>query len=184
MSSPTAKRALFSASTPRKRAKTKTIVVRSKGEAKYDDQNHAVTSGLGSGSLITPLTQGDGQGQRIGSKLRISNIEIRWDFTNASTRDNSGVIRLVIPKDPSATMYSFAAAGQQFDPTQYTVLHEIYLNPGHNMTGMYRWKGPLNVQFSGDSSTCVKNHVYLSFNSKSGATVSDVVTTRVWYTDS
>jgi len=183
MSSPIAKRALFSASTPRKRAKTKTVVVRSKSESKYDDQNHSITSGLKATSLITALTQGDGQGQRIGSKLRISNIEIRWDFTNTNTRYNSAVIRLVIPKDPSGTMYTYGPTSTQYDPTNFTVLHEIYVNPGNNMTGMHRWKGPLNVQFSGDSSQCVKNHVWLTCKSTSLATVADCIQTRVWYTD-
>jgi len=186
MSSPSAKRSLFSAASPRKRAKTKTVVVRAKGESKYDDQVYSLSSGTGdvSRSLLTSLFQGDGQGQRIGSKLRISNLEIRWDLTKSTTRDFSAVIRLVIPKDPSTTVpaYDPVAVGY-YDPTQFTVLHEIYLTPGNNMAGMYRWKGPLNVQFSGDSTTCLKNNIHIACSSASNASLTNAIQTRMWYTD-
>jgi len=181
MSSPSAKRALFSAASPRKRAKTKTVVVRAKTESKYYDQSHTTSIGYLSNSLVNTLFQGDGKSQHIGSKLRISNIEIRWDFTGASYRDFSGVIRLIVPKDPNGSVGNKGTV-TVYDPTQFTVLHEIYLNPGHNMTGMYRWKGPLNVQFSGDTTNVVKNHVYLTAYTKSEAS-SAPIHTRVWYTD-
>jgi len=182
MPSPVAKRALFSASTPRKRAKTKTVVVRAKSESKYDDQYLSLSTGYGDISLPSAIVQGDGQGQHIGSKLRILAVECRYDFQDSLTKDSSAVIRMYIPKDPSSTSPS-KDPRDPLDPTQFVILHEEYISPNTSMTGMFRWKGPVNVQFSGDLTTVLKNNIRITCRSKSNASTISIANVRTWYTD-
>lgn len=181
--SPAAKRSLFPPTSARKRARTtKTIVVHARGESKYKDLFVSLAAGSSGFSIPASIIQSDGQGQRIGSKLRILAIEVRYDLTRTALRDNGAVIRLVIPKDPSVAPPALTTE-RAHDPTEVVVLHEQYLVPGANMSGMLRWSGPLNVAYSGDTTTCLKNNVYCQVESSSGATETSVGQVRTWYTD-
>lgn len=182
--SPSAKRALFSPSPARKRSRTtKTVVVRARGESKYDDQTLSLASSYAMASIPLSIPQGDGRDQRIGDKLRITAIEVRYDLTAAVTRDSAAVIRLLIPKDPSATP-SVNLPSSGYSASTETQLHEEYLAPGSSMTGMIRWKGPLNVVYSPGTSTALKNNVHVQIvSSASSVTLANAAQIRTWYVD-
>jgi len=134
----------------KRRRAPSTVIIKAKGETKYDDYVVSMVSGVANVSLPTSVPQGDGQGQRIGSKLRILSVEVRYDLTDAIVNARGCAMRLVIPKDPSATPPN-PEVYQTIDPTSNVLFHEEYANPGTNMCGMFRWKGPLNVEFLGDT---------------------------------
>lgn len=182
--SPSAKRALFSPSPARKRSRTtKTVVVRARGESKYDDQTLALASSYAMVSIPLSIPQGDGNHERVGDKLRITAIEVRYDLSAAVTRDFGAVIRLLIPKDPSTSPGVYLPSAG-YAPETETQLHEEYLAPGSSMTGMFRWKGPLNVAYSAGSSNALKNNVHVQIvSSASSVTLANAAQVRTWYTD-
>lgn len=182
---PPTKRRLFPSSVTAKRRKVTRATRVKKTELKFADLilDSLSSGGNAAASLSALITSGAGEGQRVGSKIKIVKIECKYNAANwTAFKDDGMVTRIIMHKDPSDTP-AISDAGVFHDPADTILLHEELTSPGTGMAGAWTWYGPLNVEFSGDTTTVRKNNVYAQVHHGAGAAGTIRCRFRVWYVD-
>ena len=182
------KRRLFGTHTANKRRRITRTPARTsrvkKSELKYIDLNLDSQTGSGSGASLPALvSSGPGQGERIGSKIKVVAVECKYNCENwVAFQDDAFVTRLIMHKDPSSTPAIHAPA-EFHNPDDEILIHEEIADPGKGLTGYWRWSGVYNVEYSGDTTTIRKNNLYAQCQHGAGIAGTVRCRYRMWYVD-
>jgi len=152
-----------------------------KTEMKFFDTDIVHASTTGSSTTINFVPNTTAVQGRVGNKIKIWRVEMML----ASSNSTPILVRLVLPKDPTA--FVLPTFTTFIDPGTATVLKTQYLHNGAqpNTSGYHcNHKLPLGLvsEYNDIAGTdLTKNNLLAVFNQPIGGTING--TTRIWFTD-
>jgi len=132
---------------------------------------------------ITAVTNGADYNERIGSKIKVWNVEYLMHESNST----DPTMRVDFYLGNSATDFSTHVLDTALDRQKYPSLKTMMLNSGslpNNQGAFGNLKLPLGVitRYDGTSATSVvSNSIHMRINTSLSTTVSGYI--RIWYTD-